>query len=273
MGDCERGNNAWIYRWAFYYAPLWTTILVSTVMMFLIFSHVRKIEKKTKKYSFNSRREIEKKTKKYSFHSRRKSQTKYTSRVANQAYFFLGAYFITWTPITIVRVTQTFGGKTSFGLTLLASIITPCQGLLNYLVYLRPRFLRCREKNPKWSIGRTVVFLFFPKILYNFFTKTSSMKEDTNGEGDVNAKPMRQEKTSKHSIHAKRSNNSSDFVEQENEKDYASVSENTDIENQTKPQAKMIKTISLDAEGIEINKLAENVIASLEIVNYSANTA
>lgn len=26
-GNCERGDNAWIYRWAFYFAPLWSCIL------------------------------------------------------------------------------------------------------------------------------------------------------------------------------------------------------------------------------------------------------
>ena len=26
-GNCERGDNAWIYRWAFYFAPLWFCIL------------------------------------------------------------------------------------------------------------------------------------------------------------------------------------------------------------------------------------------------------
>jgi hypothetical protein len=29
-GNCERGDNAWIYRWAFYFAPLWACILFAS---------------------------------------------------------------------------------------------------------------------------------------------------------------------------------------------------------------------------------------------------
>jgi hypothetical protein len=29
-GNCIRGDNAWIYRWAFYFAPLWFCILIAS---------------------------------------------------------------------------------------------------------------------------------------------------------------------------------------------------------------------------------------------------
>ena len=29
-GNCERGDNAWIYRWGFYFAPLWFCILFAS---------------------------------------------------------------------------------------------------------------------------------------------------------------------------------------------------------------------------------------------------
>ena len=32
-GNCERGDNAWIYRWAFYFAPLWFCIVFASTCL------------------------------------------------------------------------------------------------------------------------------------------------------------------------------------------------------------------------------------------------
>merc|ERR1711933_625886 len=106
--------------------------------MFLIFIHVRKVENKRLKYKFRSKANSSpsaststsrssifylfsrkgdsskkenptQRRKSNRTKSRRKSQASYTARVAHQAYFFLGAYFITWTPVTLVRLLQIFG--------------------------------------------------------------------------------------------------------------------------------------------------------------------
>mmetsp|Transcript_34081 Transcript_34081/g.81957 ORF Transcript_34081/g.81957 Transcript_34081/m.81957 type:complete len:569 (+) Transcript_34081:488-2194(+) len=49
-GNCVRGDNAWIYRWAFYFAPLWFCILVATVCTLMVYRYVRKLDKQTLKY-------------------------------------------------------------------------------------------------------------------------------------------------------------------------------------------------------------------------------
>lgn len=46
-GDCIRGDNAWIYRWAFYFAPLWFCLVLSTVTMMFISKTVRAREEAT----------------------------------------------------------------------------------------------------------------------------------------------------------------------------------------------------------------------------------
>jgi len=102
INDCERGNNAWIYRWAFFYAPLWCTVVVSIIIMFLIILYVGKTENKMKKYKTMS-------------NSMRKKISD-TTRVSRQAYFFLGAYFVTWGPITVFRIIQTVGGTPSYAM-------------------------------------------------------------------------------------------------------------------------------------------------------------
>jgi hypothetical protein len=49
-GNCERGDNAFIYRWAFYFAPLWFCIVSSTVAMVAIYMHVEQRESGTAMY-------------------------------------------------------------------------------------------------------------------------------------------------------------------------------------------------------------------------------
>ena len=37
--NCQRGDNAWIYRWAFFYAPLWTSLLLASKYYGIITAH------------------------------------------------------------------------------------------------------------------------------------------------------------------------------------------------------------------------------------------
>ena len=46
-GNCERGDNAWIYRWAFYFAPLWFCILFATVCTGIVCAQVKRLDRKT----------------------------------------------------------------------------------------------------------------------------------------------------------------------------------------------------------------------------------
>ncbi|KAL7447621.1 hypothetical protein ACHAXS_000019, partial [Conticribra weissflogii] len=42
---CERGENAWLFRWIFFYAPLWFIIATITAVMIMITRALRKEEK------------------------------------------------------------------------------------------------------------------------------------------------------------------------------------------------------------------------------------
>ena len=48
---CTRGDNAEIFRWAFFFAPLWTSIVGSMVAMFMLFKAVRTQEDKVAKWT------------------------------------------------------------------------------------------------------------------------------------------------------------------------------------------------------------------------------
>ena len=47
---CERGENANVYRWAFYFVPLWVSIFVAIVAMALLFFSVWEIDNRSLKY-------------------------------------------------------------------------------------------------------------------------------------------------------------------------------------------------------------------------------
>jgi hypothetical protein len=60
-----------------------------------------------------------------------------TKEVAIQCFLYAGAFYLNWFALTLTRLLQAINGKTYFPLLLVASIMTPIQGLPNVLVYLR----------------------------------------------------------------------------------------------------------------------------------------
>ena len=51
---CERGNNSEIFRWAFFFAPLWTAILGTMITMGVRYRHVREREISAARWNFAS---------------------------------------------------------------------------------------------------------------------------------------------------------------------------------------------------------------------------
>jgi hypothetical protein len=49
--NCERGDNASLYRFIFYYGPLWIIIIAIGILMFILVDYVRSIEKKLQRYN------------------------------------------------------------------------------------------------------------------------------------------------------------------------------------------------------------------------------
>jgi hypothetical protein len=194
---CVRGDNAWIYRWAFYYAPLWFCILGVTGLMCAVYHTVHNLELQSKK--FNARNKTYR-----SLHHRHSASARLTSvvlstatipdhagrgggasvtsltsaqaeaaarrrntstshrereglvqpppsksrRVAIQALWYVGVFYLTFTFATVTRVAQQLTGKASFPLFLVHTILEPAQGLGNYIIYIRPRYLSFRDRNP-----------------------------------------------------------------------------------------------------------------------------
>lgn len=50
QSTCTRGDNAWIYRWAFYFAPLWSCILFATLCTLAVYRKVKYHDMLTLRY-------------------------------------------------------------------------------------------------------------------------------------------------------------------------------------------------------------------------------
>jgi len=145
---CWMTTDPQVFRWVLFYGPLWFLIFFPMVVFYyLTWKKVRDLEKKTAKYSFDSRgsrsttNEMD----------RDRKKLRYSTRIAHQAYFYFGAFIISWIWSTAFRLGQLFTGNSNYFLLLMTSFFVPLQGFLNYFVYMRPRYLQYKKKHPKFS--------------------------------------------------------------------------------------------------------------------------
>ena len=78
-------------------------------------------------------------------------------RMARQAFWYLLNFFLTYAGITAMRIVQAFGGTVPFGLRCFAWIFLPWQGFWNAIIYMRPRYIRNREKYSDMSIWQAII--------------------------------------------------------------------------------------------------------------------
>ena len=117
---CERGDFAWLYGVSLFYGPLWCCIVFTSFAMTMIYRKVKRTEDRSSTYNIGS-----------SYNTRSKE-------VWIQALLYTASFYITWLPSTLWSITQWFGVP-MFWLDILATICEPSQGLLNLLVFIRPR--------------------------------------------------------------------------------------------------------------------------------------
>lgn len=158
---CLRGNHAWLYGVALFYGPLWCCILCTTAAMVLIYQKVRDTERKSRRYSGTTARR--------------------SDDVFVQAVLYTAAFYVTWLPSTIWSITHWFDTP-MFWLDLLATICEPSQGVLNLLVFVRPR------KDLKEKLKRDILYVlscgFCRKtITETFSSRPSSRQQPKNEQG------------------------------------------------------------------------------------------
>lgn len=157
---CTRGNNAYIYRIAFYFIWLWTSLIVVTFAMCLVVHTVWAKAQASRKYDARAElrrniaqrlRDSVKATAATMRHSRKSAQEKNISRVATQASLYVGAFFLTAIFPSIVRMFQAKWNCTSefYPLSILTVTFYPLQGFWNFFIYVRPRYLKYRKDHPR----------------------------------------------------------------------------------------------------------------------------
>lgn len=155
---CVRGDNGSLYQWAFYYAPLWFVIVLVSGLMYWVYHTVKAQEKAMDKYkvsavgSSNGNRddEIDGSSGRPGRLRRQPSSAQLSNykRIQKQAFFYVGAFFVTWFFPTIFQLVIVTSGKFPFSLLFLTALFVPIQGLLNLIVFIRPTFMRYRRAHP-----------------------------------------------------------------------------------------------------------------------------
>ena len=136
---CMRGNNALLFAHVF--AAIHVMMLPIVIVFHgLIYAKVRKTAKAVQRYNNQSLRVADR-----------------TKKVATQGFLFVLVYVncTLWT--IIIRTLDGWGIATAnneqsfLALIILSQTISPAQGLLNLLIYIRPRYMRVRERHEELS--------------------------------------------------------------------------------------------------------------------------
>jgi len=137
---CTRGDNAWIYRWAFYHGFLWAVYSFTLVSMFIMYRTLLKQERSLDKYRVGDG----------GFSNSRSDRRRrlFSTRFGHQALFFSAVFCLTWIWSLAQWIVQQRQNAPYAPLLYLQAIFVPSQGFLDALVYIRPRFLRFRERHP-----------------------------------------------------------------------------------------------------------------------------
>ena len=175
--ECERGIKAAQYRYIFVGYQTFINFSIITVSMITLCLKVTKREKRMSGRfpvgrlddvivsfesmngnNINARQgnvtlKIYKKTPRNSA-----SQQK----VVKQAGVYVSAYFFPFFFPSVHYFYKSFAGRRSFALWITMSVFMPLQGFFNAIVFIRPRFISLREKNPEISFLK--LFLVAIKI-------------------------------------------------------------------------------------------------------------
>jgi len=169
--NCIRGDNAEIYRWAFFFAPLWTAIAFCIVAMIMIYKSVRDNERQSLRHSSRRYNQMSNSGRASSSETNGQQQQEIkiknsmlvrTQKVKTQCFLYAGAFFIVWTFPTLARLIQLLGGEIHPIIGVLAGTFIGSQGLFNALIYFRPRYNMIQKNGRMRKVWALIcVTLFF----------------------------------------------------------------------------------------------------------------
>ena len=142
---CERGYYAPVLQWAIFYGPIWALIIIVTIIMANVYASVRKLEKNNSKYVYAGSQQT-------STNKKAQSSAKKSRMVAKQGLWYLLPFYATWVFPVATEITEMITAKYFDQMVILVAFFLPFQGALNFIIYMRPRFIKYRKKHPSWSI-------------------------------------------------------------------------------------------------------------------------
>lgn len=92
--------------------------------------------------------------------NRRGREVAKSKSIAVQGLLYVGAFYITWFFPTMSRITELVAKKNYFPIQFLDTFLIPLQGFLNFVIYIRPRYLKLRRENEEdgfWKTFKTAV--------------------------------------------------------------------------------------------------------------------
>ncbi|KAL7546533.1 hypothetical protein ACHAWF_009868 [Thalassiosira exigua] len=149
--NCIRGDNADLYRLGFFYGPLWLCFVFCIIAMFWVYKTVRGKEVKSREYIAKF--------------ARTKSQIPklhMTKEVAKQSLLYAGAFVVSWTFPSIVRVMQHTDQNIPQILIVLAGTTSnSLVGFFNALIYFSQRYKKLDHRHwwqKVWSLLSSTLF-------------------------------------------------------------------------------------------------------------------
>ena len=137
VDDSYRNSNLWCwttpekpaFRFGFYYGPVWASAIALTVSMAAIYVHVMAQEIKTAQHR-PSRQYARTNTVTAQQHlSRsRSARTRSSRKIAAQALFYVGSFYLTFLFPSWTRASQMINGSSPFLITSLMAVFFPLQG-------------------------------------------------------------------------------------------------------------------------------------------------
>ena len=112
-----------------------------------VYASVRKLEKNNSKYVYAGSQ-----TSANSSNKKGQSSAKKSRMVAKQGLWYLLPFYATWVFPVATEITEMITAKYFDQMVILVAFFLPFQGALNFVIYMRPRFIKYRKKHPSWSI-------------------------------------------------------------------------------------------------------------------------
>ena len=133
---CTRGDNAEMYQFVFYYFWIFLSWIIVITCMGLLYATTSQDAKRMSKYASASMCD----------RNRRDA--------AIMGLLYIWAFFISYTFLSAARVIKLINPsyKMSYGMMLMSMITRPLQGIWNVLIYLAPRFMKLKRKQPKTAL-------------------------------------------------------------------------------------------------------------------------